>query len=82
MFKTILSYFVRQAQGRALSAELGAMSDRQLADIGLSRGDIEFVVQQSYGAQPEQQVVAGDVYGRNLTRVSNLNAIYAGSRLA
>ncbi|MDD2867238.1 DUF1127 domain-containing protein [Neomegalonema sp.] len=82
MFKSIVSYFSRQAQSRALASELGSMTDRQLADIGLSRGDIDFVVQQSYGAQPEQQIVAGDVYGRNLARVSNLTTIYAGSRLA
>lgn len=81
MFKKIVDYFVRQSRSRALAAELGSMSDRQLADIGLNRGDIDFIVHQSYGPEAFAQI-STDAYGRNVARVPNLVAAYAGSRLA
>lgn len=50
------------------------MSDRELADIGISRCDIPFVIRQSYDAEAE----AAQSHGSS----STLGGAFAGSRLA
>lgn len=74
MLRHIVSYFARRSRSRALAHELGAMSDRELADIGISRCDIPFVIRQSYDAEAE----AAQSHGSS----STLGGAFAGSRLA
>ena len=58
---------------RAAEAELHRMTDRDLADIGLSRSDIPFAVRQTaYGVMPEVSRFDGirDVANQNLRRAA------------
>src|SRR5262249_3293524 len=51
---------------RAAEAQLLSMSDRELADIGLSRTDIPFAVRDgASGVSPQIDVVAGEVTAAN-----------------
>ena len=48
VFATRIANFVRHALERtAIARELAALSDRELADVGLARGDIEAVAERS-----------------------------------
>lgn len=61
-------YKLRLAEG-----QLHRMSDRELADIGLSRGDIHFAVREAaHGVMPETDHVTGSTLpaNENLRRVA------------
>ena len=48
--KTIAEKLARWRRYREAVRELSRMSDRELADIGIRRGDIEFIVRQNIAA--------------------------------
>jgi uncharacterized protein YjiS (DUF1127 family) len=51
---------------RAAEAQLFRMSDRELADIGLCRGDISFAIREvAHGVAPEFDGVSGPVTAAN-----------------
>ncbi len=77
MFKFVADFFARQARKHTLSAELNAMNDRELADIGISRGDIEFIVLQSLADEAAAKTAAPAA-----ARAPNLATIYNNGRLA
>jgi uncharacterized protein YjiS (DUF1127 family) len=47
----IAKWFAERLQRRAVVAELSMLSDHELADIGLSRGDIPRVFDRSFAAR-------------------------------
>jgi len=44
-----------ELQARRAAAELAAMDDRELRDIGISRSEIDYLVRQSPEASPRQR---------------------------
>lgn len=50
---------------RAAEAQLLRMSDRELADLGLSRADIPFAVREVVGVEPQFDAVTGDLLPAN-----------------
>ncbi|MGO8797476.1 MAG: DUF1127 domain-containing protein [Roseiarcus sp.] len=48
--KTIAEKLASWRRYREAVRELSRMSDRELADIGIRRGDIEFIARQNIGA--------------------------------
>ena len=50
---------------RAAEAQLLRMSDRELADLGLSRADIPFAVREVVGVAPQIDAVTGDMVPAN-----------------
>jgi len=50
---------------RAAEAQLFRMSDRELADLGLSRAEIPFAVREAVGFTPQFDEVAGHVGAAN-----------------
>jgi uncharacterized protein YjiS (DUF1127 family) len=49
-FKTITEKLNAWRRYREAVKELSQLSDRELSDIGIRRGDIEFIVRQGYAA--------------------------------
>jgi uncharacterized protein YjiS (DUF1127 family) len=49
-FKTITEKLNAWRRYRDAVKELSQLSDRELSDIGIRRGDIEFIVRQGYAA--------------------------------
>ena len=49
--KTISEKFVAWRRYRDAVRELSQLSDRELDDIGIRRGDIEYVVRRSFASQ-------------------------------
>ena len=49
-FKTITEKLIAWRRYREAVKELSQLSDRELSDIGIRRGDIEFIVRQGFAA--------------------------------
>ncbi len=50
-FRAALRWIVEMPQRHAAMAELSALSDHELADIGLNRGDLRFVFDPAFCAE-------------------------------
>ena len=59
--KRLLAAVKEDFKLRTAEAQLRRMSDRELADIGLCRGDIPFAVHEPVGVTPPVQAGAGTV---------------------
>ena len=64
-YKRLAAALKEDLKLRAAEAQLLRMSDRELADLGLSRADVPFAVREAVGVAPQFDAVTGEMLPAN-----------------
>lgn len=73
--RIMVSNVVAEHRRRAAMRELGALDDRILKDIGISRSDIPFLVERQFSAEPT--AMAGSGTGCEITMLDARKSVHA-----
>jgi uncharacterized protein YjiS (DUF1127 family) len=77
--RSIASFIITYPERRAVFEHLNALSDRELADIGLTRGDLARVFDTDFA---KARAVAGTPAARPATPLAAANSNVAAARAA